>query len=142
MLMQNTSPATRSVTCAVSALRRQTSITSRVSPSQDQGTTRSNGDGTGTKCRSPPLLTLTRRIASNGDRGPESTAIFPLPALRPPTDGLIALLDAPAVAQLHQPALMTLVVRNNHPTRAANVHVALEPDPAEAFVVAGVPPCW
>ncbi|KAI5826272.1 hypothetical protein K523DRAFT_419385 [Schizophyllum commune Tattone D] len=79
-----------------------------------------------------------RRIASNGDRGPESTAIFPLPALRPPTDGLIALLDAPAVAQLHQPALMTLVVRNNHPTRAANVHVALEPDPADAFVVAGV----
>ncbi|KAL1746670.1 Gryzun, putative trafficking through golgi-domain-containing protein [Schizophyllum fasciatum] len=79
-----------------------------------------------------------RRISATGDRGPESTAIFHLPDLRPPTDGLIALLDAPAVAQLHQPALMTLVVRNNHPTRSANVLVSLEPDPADAFVVAGV----
>ncbi|TRM69045.1 Gryzun, putative trafficking through golgi-domain-containing protein [Schizophyllum amplum] len=79
-----------------------------------------------------------RRISASGEKGPESTAIFRLPDLRPPTDGLIALLDAPAAAQLHQPTTMTLTVRNNHPTRAANVLVTLEPDAADAFVVAGV----
>lgn len=61
-----------------------------------------------------------------------------LPSLRPPRDNLVALLDVPPKATLHAPILMTLTIRNYHPTRAANVVVQLEPDSLDGFVVAGV----
>ncbi|KAH9942206.1 Foie gras liver health family 1-domain-containing protein [Epithele typhae] len=79
-----------------------------------------------------------RRLLPNGERGAPATSRFPLPLLRPPTDDLIALLDAPTAARLHQPIPLRLTIRNRHPTRSANVTVQLEQDPADAFVVAGL----
>ncbi|KAJ7496837.1 Gryzun, putative trafficking through golgi-domain-containing protein [Mycena latifolia] len=79
-----------------------------------------------------------RRILGSGDRGPLSTSIFPLPPLRPPIDGVIALLDAPPTAKLHVPLSLTITIRNRHPSRSANVTIQLEPDPSDGFVVAGL----
>ncbi|KAJ8480730.1 hypothetical protein ONZ45_g15551 [Pleurotus djamor] len=61
-----------------------------------------------------------------------------LPFLRPPREALIALLSIPPIAQLHKPIFITLSVRNHHPSRSANIFVQLEPDPSDAFVVAGL----
>ncbi|EMD33144.1 hypothetical protein CERSUDRAFT_118207 [Gelatoporia subvermispora B] len=79
-----------------------------------------------------------RRIISSGDRGSLSTSHFTLPPLRPPTDGLVALLDTPPMATLHEPITIRMTVRNGHPSRSANVTVHLEPDSADGFVVAGL----
>ncbi|KAJ7716532.1 Gryzun, putative trafficking through golgi-domain-containing protein [Mycena metata] len=79
-----------------------------------------------------------RRILGSGDRGPLSTSIFPLPPLRPPIDGVIALLDVSPTAKLHVPVPLTITIRNRHPSRSANVTIQLEPDPSDGFVVAGL----
>ncbi|KAI8973973.1 Gryzun, putative trafficking through golgi-domain-containing protein [Trametes punicea] len=80
-----------------------------------------------------------RRLSSNGKHGSRSTTRFPLPPLSPPSDGLIALLDAPTIAHLHSPIPLRLTIRNRHPTRTATATVQLEPDlAADAFVVAGL----
>jgi trafficking protein particle complex subunit 11 len=88
--------------------------------------------------RHPPRHSPRRRVLPNGEYGSLNTSRFPLPALRPPRDGLIALLDLPASARLHTPTSARLTVRNRHTTRTASVIVLVEPDPADAFVVAGV----
>ncbi|KAJ6593407.1 Gryzun, putative trafficking through golgi-domain-containing protein [Mycena capillaripes] len=79
-----------------------------------------------------------RRILSSGDRGPLSTSVFALPPLRPPIDGLVALLDVPPTAKLHVPVSLAITIRNRHPSRSANVTIQLEPDPSDGFVVAGL----
>ncbi|KAI0669705.1 Gryzun, putative trafficking through golgi-domain-containing protein [Trametes maxima] len=81
-----------------------------------------------------------RRLLRAGGQGPRSTTRLPLPPLLPPSDGLIALLDAPTTARLHTPIPLRLTIRNRHPTRSAAATVQLEPDGAagrDAFVVAG-----
>ncbi|KAI0767041.1 Gryzun, putative trafficking through golgi-domain-containing protein [Fomes fomentarius] len=79
-----------------------------------------------------------RRILPDGTYGVPAVTRFPLPPLRPPTDGLIALLDGPTTARLHTPIPLRLTIRNRHPTRSANVTVQLDADMADAFVVAGL----
>ncbi|KAJ7209783.1 Gryzun, putative trafficking through golgi-domain-containing protein [Mycena pura] len=79
-----------------------------------------------------------RRISGTGDRGPLSTSAFPLPRLRPPIDGVIALLDVPSTANLHVPISLTITIRNRHPSRSANITMQLEPDASDGFVVAGL----
>ncbi|KAI0669719.1 Gryzun, putative trafficking through golgi-domain-containing protein [Trametes maxima] len=81
-----------------------------------------------------------RRLLRAGGHGPRSTTRLPLPPLLTPSDGLIALLDAPTTARLHTPIPLRLTIRNRHPTRSAAATVQLEPDGAagrDAFVVAG-----
>ncbi|KAG5645413.1 hypothetical protein DXG03_006237 [Asterophora parasitica] len=79
-----------------------------------------------------------QRIRKNGDKGPLATTVLRLPPLRPPIEGLLALLSVPPVAALHAPIPLTLTVRNYHPSRSANVVVQLELDASESFVVAGL----
>ncbi|KDQ50908.1 hypothetical protein JAAARDRAFT_41691 [Jaapia argillacea MUCL 33604] len=79
-----------------------------------------------------------RRLLSNGDRGPKSITRFALPSLKAPTDGLIALMEAPAKAKLHTPIPLHLTIRNRHPSRSANIVVQLDLDPTDGFVVAGL----
>ncbi|KAI0776280.1 Gryzun, putative trafficking through golgi-domain-containing protein [Trametes elegans] len=79
-----------------------------------------------------------RRLHHDGNTGSLSTTRFPLPPLLPPSDGLIALLDAPTTAHLHAPIPLRLTIRNRHPTRTAAATVQLEPDTGDAFVVAGL----
>jgi len=83
-------------------------------------------------------LTLLLRILPNGEHFALSTSRFPLPFLRPPSDGLIALMSVPPVATLHAPVSMSLKIRNLHPSRSANVTVQLESDLSDAFVVSGL----
>jgi trafficking protein particle complex subunit 11 len=42
------------------------------------------------------------------------------------------------MARLHIPLTMKLVVRNHHPSRAANIAVQLDPDISDGFVVTGL----
>ncbi|OCH86086.1 hypothetical protein OBBRIDRAFT_890731 [Obba rivulosa] len=79
-----------------------------------------------------------RRVLLDGERGSPSTSRFSLPPLRPPTDGLIALLDTPPIARLHEPITIRLTIRNRHPSRSANVTVHLETEATDSFVVAGL----
>ncbi|KAI9062346.1 hypothetical protein FKP32DRAFT_1593495 [Trametes sanguinea] len=80
-----------------------------------------------------------RRLLPDGTQGSRSSTRIPLPALSPPSDGLVALLDAPTTARLHTPIPLRLTIRNRHPTRTATATVQLEPDPtADGFVVAGL----
>ncbi|KAK0486236.1 Foie gras liver health family 1-domain-containing protein [Armillaria novae-zelandiae] len=83
-------------------------------------------------------LVQWRRIHNDGTRGSTSTSVFPLPPLRPPTDGLIGLLQISPVARLHEGLPLTLTIRNNHPTRSASCTVHVEPDPSDGFIVAGL----
>ena len=78
------------------------------------------------------------RTLPNGKRGPTTTSYFGLPAFQPPIDELVALLDVPPKATLHKSITMTLTIRNNHPTRSANITVHLDPESLEAFVVSGI----
>ena len=50
----------------------------------------------------------------------------------------MALLDVPPQGTLHVPMLLTLTIRNYHPTRSANIVVQLEPDSMDGFVVSGL----
>ena len=77
------------------------------------------------------------RILSNGDHGPLCTSRFSLPNLQPPRSGIIALLELPSSAKLHNPVHARLRIRNYHPSRSANLTVQLEPDAADAFLIAG-----
>ena len=81
---------------------------------------------------------LDNRVLPDGSHGAPATTRFPLPPLKPPSDGLIALLDAPTTARLHTPAPLRLTVRNRHPTRSINITVQLGANPADLFVVAGL----
>ncbi|PBK82765.1 hypothetical protein ARMGADRAFT_684202 [Armillaria gallica] len=83
-------------------------------------------------------LVQWHRIHNDGTRGTTSTSVFPLPPLRPPTDGLIGLLQISPVARLHEGLPLILTIRNNHPTRSASCTVHVEPDPSDGFVVAGL----
>ena len=83
-------------------------------------------------------LMLIRRVLPDGGHGAQALTSFLLPPLRPPSDGLIALLDAPTAARLHVAIPLRLTIRNRHPTRSANVTVQLEPEGSEAFIVAGL----
>ncbi|KAF8891851.1 Gryzun, putative trafficking through golgi-domain-containing protein [Infundibulicybe gibba] len=77
-------------------------------------------------------------LAQNGQYSPIFTSAFPLPPLSPPVEGLVALLDAPPSATLHVPFSLSLIIRNHHPSRAANITVHLEPEASDGFVVAGL----
>ncbi|KZT72294.1 hypothetical protein DAEQUDRAFT_722961 [Daedalea quercina L-15889] len=79
-----------------------------------------------------------RRLLPDGGHGTSAITRFPLPALRPPRDGLIALLDVPPTAKLHMPFTLRLTVRNRQPARAANAVVHLETDNSDPFVLAGL----
>ncbi|KAH9889488.1 Gryzun, putative trafficking through golgi-domain-containing protein [Cubamyces lactineus] len=86
-----------------------------------------------------PLTVQLPRLLPDGSHGSRSTTRLPLPPLSPPSDGLIALLDAPTTARLHTPIPLRLTIRNLHPTRTATATVQLEPDAvSDAFVVAGL----
>ena len=50
----------------------------------------------------------------------------------------MALLDVPPKATLHESITMTLTIRNNHPSRSANITVHLDSESLEAFVVSGI----
>ncbi|TFK50937.1 hypothetical protein OE88DRAFT_1726063 [Heliocybe sulcata] len=79
-----------------------------------------------------------RRILPDGDLGSTSVSQFLLPPLRPPADGLVALVDVPSTAKLHTPVLIRLTVRNGQVSRSANVTVQLEPEPSDCFIVGGL----
>jgi hypothetical protein len=66
------------------------------------------------------------------------TTFISLPSLRHPSDGLVALLNVPPVATLHDPITLSLIIRNYHPSRSANIAVQLEPDTLDGFIVAGL----
>lgn len=51
----------------------------------------------------------------------------------------MALMDLPARAALHEPFSLTLIIRNYHPSRSANITVHLEADSVEGgLVVSGL----
>ncbi|KAF9228502.1 hypothetical protein BS17DRAFT_773840 [Gyrodon lividus] len=79
-----------------------------------------------------------RRTISPGKYGPRSETRFSLPPLRPPRDGLIAMLTVPTTAKLHTPVPMHLTVRNRNTARSAVVTASLEPHSLDGFVVAGL----
>jgi trafficking protein particle complex subunit 11 len=78
------------------------------------------------------------RILPDGSHGEQSKTSAPLPILQPPTDDLVALVDIAPTATLHTPIPMTIVVRNNHPQRSADIAVQLESDMTDGFVVVGL----
>ncbi|KAI3619017.1 glutathione transferase omega-1 [Moniliophthora roreri] len=79
-----------------------------------------------------------RRVLPNGEYGIQVTTTFTPPPLQPPVDGLIALLDIPPQAKLHQPITLTLTIRNRQISRSENITVQLEPDPTDGFIVTGL----
>ncbi|KAL4064245.1 Gryzun, putative trafficking through golgi-domain-containing protein [Scleroderma yunnanense] len=78
------------------------------------------------------------RITSPGQYGSFASTRLSLPLLCPPQDGLIALMNIPSTAKLHVPIPMQLTIRNHNTIRSATVTVALDPNPLDAFVVAGL----
>ncbi|KAL4248314.1 hypothetical protein ABKN59_006671 [Abortiporus biennis] len=79
-----------------------------------------------------------KRILPEGAYGTSATSYYRLPSLQPPPESLIALMDVPTTATMHQPFGIQLTVRNRHPSRSAYVVVQLEPEATDAFVVAGL----
>ncbi|KAF8271123.1 Foie gras liver health family 1-domain-containing protein [Lactarius quietus] len=71
------------------------------------------------------FVLLWRRILPNGDHGPLNTSRFPLPDLLPPRPGVVALLELPPSAKLHNPIHAHLTIRNHHPTPHARVPALL-----------------
>lgn len=67
-----------------------------------------------------------------------TTTRIALPVLRPPSDGLIALLRICPMAELHKPLPLELIIRNLHPNRTATPSIVLELEPTDSFVVAGL----
>ncbi|KAJ3720037.1 hypothetical protein C8R42DRAFT_108005 [Lentinula raphanica] len=81
----------------------------------------------------PPPPTSTSALSS--DTNPTNTTPTPTPnttslSLNPNPDrlslGLTALLSVSPTAKLHEPLPMTLIVRNGHPSRTAEVYVFLD----------------
>ncbi len=58
-----------------------------------------------------------------------------LPSLKPPEDGLVALVTCPPTAKLHEPFILTLSIQNRQYFRTADPY--LDVDSSEAFVLAG-----
>jgi len=58
-----------------------------------------------------------------------------VPSLRPPDDGLVALLDCPPLGRLHHPFGLRLTVQNRRKFRTAEP--ILDVDSSEAFVLSG-----
>lgn len=83
------------------------------------------------------MLTCTR-LEDTKENGPVSTTTFSLPPLRPPVDGLVALLTVPPTATLHTPISISLAIRNHPTSRSANITVQLDLDASDSFVVAGL----
>ncbi len=81
---------------------------------------------------------IDSRIQEEGEYGSLAKSSFALPPLKPPTEGLIALLDIPNTAKLHYPVAIHMTVRHRHPTRSANIVVQLEPEATDGFVAAGL----
>lgn len=68
--------------------------------------------------------------------GNQTITTISLPDLNPPTIGLTAIIDPPAIGKLHNPFNLTLSIRNNDIIRSADLTIALESN--EGFVVAGI----
>ncbi|EJD08009.1 uncharacterized protein FOMMEDRAFT_138064 [Fomitiporia mediterranea MF3/22] len=81
---------------------------------------------------------IWRRLSNIGKPGLPASTRLSLPPLKPPSDGLVALLNAPPLVHLHQPFLLELIIRNHHPTRSACPILSLELEPSESFVAAGI----
>ena len=81
---------------------------------------------------------ISVRLSDTGNPGLPATTQISLPPLKPPQNALVALLHAPPLVHLHQPFLLELVIRNQHPTRSACPMVSLELEPTESFVAAGI----
>ncbi|KAF8119406.1 Gryzun, putative trafficking through golgi-domain-containing protein [Boletus edulis] len=79
-----------------------------------------------------------KRILSPGHHGPRSSTYISLPLFRPPRETLVALLSVPATAKLHTPNPIHLTVRNRRGSRSAVISVALDLQPSDGFVVAGL----
>jgi hypothetical protein len=130
---------TSSPPCVASTFHWKKSL-ARTTPFQDPGNSCCYGEGAEHVYLSSCYIFITRsllRVLPNGDHGPLNTSRFPLPDLLPPRPGIIALLELPPSAKLHDPIYAHLTIRNHHPTRTANLTVQLEPDAADAFLVAG-----
>ena len=79
------------------------------------------------------------RLLPDAAKGSLSITRFSLPQLRPPTEGLVALLDVPSTAKLHTPISMHLIVRNQRPKKSANVVIQLDLDPVtDGFILSGL----
>jgi trafficking protein particle complex subunit 11 len=77
-------------------------------------------------------------ILPDGTHGSPSMTSIPLPSLTPPTSSLVAVLSVPPQAKLHSPIPLTLIIRNPHLTKAANVTIQLELEASDGFIVAGL----
>jgi hypothetical protein len=75
-------------------------------------------------------------VESPGSRNALAVTRIPLPPLRPPRDTTDALLELPATGKLHEPLTVTLILRNRHAWRTADLHLQLEP--SDHFVVSGL----
>ncbi|KAF8584313.1 hypothetical protein K439DRAFT_1633686 [Ramaria rubella] len=77
-----------------------------------------------------------RRAGSSGQQGTRAVTQISLPPLSVPQDSLDALLELQAAGVLHVPITATLIVRNRHPWRTADLHLQLEP--SDHFVLSGL----
>src|SRR5882724_7354642 len=83
-----------------------------------------------------PWLILCHRVGRSNSRDALAVTRIPLPPLCPPRDSTDALLELPATGNLHDPLTITLIVRNHHPWRTADLNLQLEP--SDHFVVSGL----
>ena len=94
-------------------------------------------------------LIVPCRLSNLGLKGESATTRIALPTLKPPFDGLRAVLHVPPLVYLHQPFTLELVITNRHPTRTACPSISVEPEssssssgpsqPAtDSFVIAGM----
>lgn len=119
-------------------LPRQKITKQTLSPFPNRDIMRLCGKSMSSRCFVKVEVNLYCRILENGARGPLTTSILPLPPLEPPIEDLIALLSAPAAAQLHAPFTLSVTVRNRHTTKSANIFIQLDADPSDSFILAGL----
>lgn len=81
----------------------------------------------------PQTYLQTEIIRSGSDEW--STSSLAIPALRPPSDSMVGILNVPLLASLHRPFAATLHIQNRSPSRTADL--VLQVESSEAFVVAG-----
>lgn len=77
------------------------------------------------------------RMGADGSHGPSVTSRIQLPAIRYPSQSVVALLDTPPVAKLHVPITVSLRIRNGPTAPSANVFVQVDTDPSDGFIIAG-----